>query len=255
MSGTILTVAGCKGGVGKTTTSINLGTAMARAGNDVLLIETDIAMANVADFLSLDFAPDRDPSLHDILAGDAVIVDAIYDAPGGLSVLPSGTTLEGYVKTDIERIGAVVDAVRDEFDIVILDTPAGISRETLLPLSLADKVILVSTPRLSAVRDVEKTGELVKRLDGEVLGLVLTHTGTGNAPPSERIAEFLGIELLGSIPEDTAIPASQDVGRAVVSYAPSTAPAQSFIRITAEILERIGRLDDQSPTLSNGATS
>lgn len=239
-AGTVFAVAGCKGGVGKTTTAINVGTVAAEDGT-ALVVETDLATANVSDFLDFGCNPERDPTLHDVLAGHATVEAATYDAPGGLHVLPSGSTIEGFVVADTTRLSDVVGSARDRFDVVVLDTPAGLSKETLLPMALADGVVLVATPRISAVRDVKKTAELVERVDGTTLGLVLSRTGTGNAPPGDRLARFLDVELLGEVPEDDAIPRAQDAGRAVVDHEPDAPSARAYDQIArglGEVVER-----------------
>ncbi|MEF8781301.1 MAG: AAA family ATPase, partial [Haloferacaceae archaeon] len=147
MSARTLAVAGAKGGVGKTTTSINLGATLADAGLDVLVVETDLAMANIVDFLR--FSPEE--TLHEVLAGDATPSEAICEVPGGFDVLPSGTTVEGFVDTDVTEIPAVVDAGEDRYDVILFDTGAGVSHESLLPLGLADRTVVVSTPRVASV--------------------------------------------------------------------------------------------------------
>lgn len=233
--GAVLAVAGCKGGVGKTTTAINIGSVVARTGT-ALVIETDLATANVSDFLELGCNPERDTTLHDVLAEEAAIEDATYEAPGGLDVIPSGATIEGFVAAETDRIAEVAETVRDRYDLVILDTPAGLSRETLQPMAIADGVILVSTPRLSAVRDGKKTGELVERVGGTAIGLVLTRTGTGNAPPGERLAHFLDVDLLGEVPNDPAIAQSQDAGRAVVNFSPDSPAAKGYKAVVERLL-------------------
>lgn len=247
-TGSVLAVAGCKGGVGKTTTTINLGTTACKNGRSVLLVETDLAMANVCDFLDLDFDPGYDPSLHEVLAGHAPIDVAVYDAPGGLRVLPCGATIDGYVESDLDRLGDVVRTVRDHFDLVLLDTPAGISRETLYPIALADAMVLISTPRVSAIRDAKKTLELTDRLERSPAGLVLTRTGTGSAPPDERLADFLGVRLLGSVPEDGAVSAAQDAGKPVVAEDPTAPAAGAYERIFDRL---VGGEEDTSPDALN----
>lgn len=208
----IYAVAGAKGGVGKTTTSINLGTALALDGRETVVVELDLAMANLADFLAIDCDPERDTTLHDVLAGQAAVADAIYATPTELDVVPSGTTLELFAEIDLDLLPDVIDRLRDDYETIVLDTGAGVSRETIEPLKLADETLLVTTPRVAAVRDVDKTATLVDRVDGDVRGVILTCSGSGNSPGPEYIASFLDVELLGHVPESDAVPESQDRG-------------------------------------------
>ncbi|WP_433626159.1 AAA family ATPase [Halomicrococcus sp. NG-SE-24] len=160
MTGHVYTVASGKGGVGKTTTAINLGAMLAEAGADVVVVDTDLGMANIAGFL--DFEMDG-ATLHDVLAGEADVAAAVYEAPGDVDVLPSSTDIQAFAKSETENLPEVVAALREEYDFVLLDTGAGISYDTMLPLSLADAVLLVTTPDVASVRDTAKTGELTAR--------------------------------------------------------------------------------------------
>ena len=236
-TGRVYAVAGAKGGVGKTTTSLNLGAALAAAGRSAVVVELDLAMANFADFLALDVDPETDTTVHDVLAGDAAVADAVYDAPGGFSVVPSGTTLDGFAKTDVDGVGDVLLTLREEYEVVLLDTGAGLSHETLLPLALADETLLVSSPRVASVRDAEKTKQLADRVGGTVAGVVFVRSGTGNSPPVDRIADFLDVPMFGHVPEDGSVPASQDAGRPVVADAPDSEAAAAYVAI-AELLAR-----------------
>ncbi|SFL03901.1 septum site-determining protein MinD [Halogranum rubrum] len=237
-TGIVYAVAGAKGGVGKTTTSLNLGAALAATGRSVVVVELDLAMANVVDFLTLDMDPETDTTLHEVLAGDADIDDAVYDAPGEFSVAPSGTTLDGFASVDVDRLGDVLATLRTRFDVLLLDTGAGLSHETLLPLGLAAETVLVSSPRVASVRDVEKTKQLTERVGGRVAGAVFVRSGTGNSPPVDRIADFLDVPLLGHVPEDEAVPASQDAGRPVVVHAPDSSAAAAYQSIAHELAAR-----------------
>jgi septum site-determining protein MinD len=216
--GVVFAVAGAKGGVGKTTTSINLSAVLARRGRSVLLVELDVAMANVGDFLDLDVRLDdgRDPTLHEVLAGEATLEAATYRAPGGFDAAPSGTTLEGFVDTDVGVLSSVVAEARTRYDVVVLDTGAGLATESLLPLALADATILVSSPRVASIRDTEKTRDLVQHVGGLVAGVVFVRSGSGRSPGVDHIAHFLGTELLGHVPEDGAVADAQDIGQPVV---------------------------------------
>lgn len=233
-------VAGAKGGVGKTTTSLNLAAALSEEGPAVV-VEFDLAMANSADFLAIDCTPDVDPTLHDVLADTETVKSATYSSPGGFDIVPSGTTLDGYADTKPHRIAPVVKALSADYEYVMIDVGAGLSRETLLPMAVADETLIVSTPRVASVRDAKKTVGLVERVGGSVAGVVFVKAGTGSAPDPDRIASFLEVDLLGHVPEDSAVPASQDAGRPVVTRAPES-PAGLAYRDAAEtIVQRSSR--------------
>jgi septum site-determining protein MinD len=233
----VYTIAGAKGGVGKTTSSINLGTLLAASGYSTVVVEMDLAMANLVDFLDVDIDTDEDATFHDVLAGDAAVTEAMYETDVGLSIVPSGTTLEGYADTDLDRLPGIVETLRWHHDIVLLDTPAGLSEETIRPLKLADDVLLISTPRVASIRNVSNTNELAERVDAPVRGLILTKSGTGASPGADEIAEFLGVELLGHVPEDDAVPHSQDGGTPVVRNAPSSGAAIAYERISEQLVD------------------
>ncbi|MFB6189028.1 MAG: P-loop NTPase [Halapricum sp.] len=247
----VYAVVGAKGGVGKTTTSINLGTALAEMGVETVTVELDLAMANLVDFLDI-AADSESTTFHDVLAGRASVEAATYETESGLAVVPSGTDLDGYANTDLDRLPAVVQTLRWAFDVVLLDTPAGLSEETIRPLQQSDSAIVVSTPRVSSVRNAENTIQLADRTDTPVKGLLLTKSGTGASPGADRIAEFLDLDLLGHVPEDDAVPHSQDHGRPVVVEAPQSGAAIAYRKI-ARIL-RGSDAESISPAMPADAT-
>ncbi len=232
-------MASAKGGVGKTTTSINLGTALAARDLDVVVVELDLAMANVVDFLTLPFDEEADPSMHDVLAGDVPVADAVYDAPGGASVAPSGTSLDALGSVDVSRLPEVVEELSNWFDVVVLDTGAGVNSATTTAMAAADETILVSTPRVASVRDTEKTRQIVERNGGRVRGVVITHGGTGSSPGSARLSEFLEVELLCTVPQDATIQESQDVGTPVVERRPDSEAALAYAEAADALVESV----------------
>lgn len=249
-SGDMYAVAGAKGGIGKTTTSINLAATLAARKLSVLIIECDLAMANVVDFLSLDIDVAADPTLHEVLASQSTPAEATYDAPGGFSVLPSGVSLEGYVKADPSRLKTVVPNVQPKYDVLLLDVGAGVSFESVIPMKLADHTVLVTTPRVAAVRDTRKTKRLAELAGSSVAGAIFVKSGSGSAPPVERIADYLSVPLLGHIPEDDQVPTSQDAGRPVVVHAPDSRATAAYHDIGA----RLFRSSESDPPQDNGGT-
>ncbi|SEW12508.1 cell division ATPase MinD [Natrinema salifodinae] len=243
---TVYAIASGKGGVGKTTTTVNLGTALAEAGERVAVLDADLGMANLAGFVSL--TPDS-TTLHDVLAGDASLDDATYRLADDIVAVPSGTSLDDYAETSPEGLREVVDDLRSRFDYVFIDVGAGISHETVLPLGLADAVVLVSTPEPAAVHDTKKTVELTDRAGGEVAGLVLTRTREGSDLSHDEIADRLDASVLGSVPEDPAARDSVYAGTPLVVFEPEGPAAVAYRRLAADLTG----VDIDEPTADDGA--
>ncbi|QCC59516.1 cell division ATPase MinD [Natrinema thermotolerans] len=250
---TVYAIASGKGGVGKTTTTVNLGTALADAGARVAIVDADLGMANLAGFVSL--SPDS-TTLHDVLAGDASIEDATYRLADDIVAVPSGTSLDEYAETSPEGLREAVEDLRSRFDYVLLDVGAGISHETVLPLGLADAVVLVSTPEPAAVHDTKKTVELTDRSGGEVAGLVLTRTRPDGDVSHEELADRLEVPLLGTIPEDPAARDSVYAGTPLVVYEPDGPAAVAYRRLAADLtgVEVPVPTDDEPGTADAAAT-
>ena len=231
---TVYAIASGKGGVGKTTATVNLGTALAQAGERVAIVDVDLGMANLAGFVSL--TPDS-TTLHDVLAGAASVEDATYQLPGNIVAIPSGADLEDYAKTSPERLREVVETLRGEFDTVLLDVGAGVSHETVLPLGLADAVVLVSTPEPAAVYDTQKTIELSDRAGGRVEGLILNCVRDGEDVSYEEIADQLGTELLATIPEDPTVRESVFAGTPLVVHDPHCPASKAYRQLAVEFTD------------------
>ncbi|WP_255169015.1 MinD/ParA family ATP-binding protein [Natrononativus amylolyticus] len=229
---TVYAIASGKGGVGKTTTTVNLGTALARAGNRVAIVDADLGMANLAGFVSLDA---ESTTLHDVLAGNATVAEATHGLAENIVAVPSGTDLTGYADTTPEGLGEVVDALGEEFDYVLLDVGAGVSHETVLPLGLADAVVLVTTPEPAAVQDATKTIELTERAGGDLAGLLVTRTRPSGDVAAEEIADSLGLPLLGTIPDDSAVRESVYSGTPLVVHDGDRPAAVAYKRLAAEL--------------------
>ncbi|MFB6127864.1 MAG: MinD/ParA family protein [Halolamina sp.] len=234
---TLVSVVGAKGGVGKTTSAINLAASLTGAETRVLVVEADLATANLLDFLDVAVDVDREPTLLDVLADGRSPSTAVYDAPGGFDVVPAGFDIQRYAEVDPAEFPAVVAALADGYDVVVIDVGAGVSYETVVPLSMAELTVLVSSPRVASVRDMEKTKRIVDRVGGTVAGGLFVRAGTGSAPPPARIAEYVDVRLLGHVPEDETVPAAQDAGEPVVLY-DETAPATDAYRKAAAALRR-----------------
>jgi septum site-determining protein MinD len=202
MPASVYAIAGGKGGVGKTTTAANLAATLRATGRDVVLVDADLAMSNMQDTIGLD----SQPTVHDVLAGSASLGAAIVeestealDVPGTLDVLPGSAELDAFATADPEGLTEIVDDLAREYDAIVLDTASGVTRETAVPISIADETIVVSTPAKASLLDAEKTVEFVEQSGGTVAGLVVSRVCAG--PDSEEISEAMDVDLLASVPD------------------------------------------------------
>ena len=229
--GRVYAVASAKGGVGKTTTTANLGVALAAAGHRVAAVDADVGMPNLGRMLGL--SPDG-PTLHDVLAGEAGPTAAVYEGPRGLAVVPGTATLDAYAMADPRTLRSLVTALADEYDVVLVDTGAGLSHDTVLPLGLADAVLLVSTPSPDALGDTDRTRQLADRVGVPVAGLLLTRVDDGAVDVDALVSEF-GVDLLDVVPEDPSVEAATAAGDPVV-VSDADSPAAAAYRSIAGAL-------------------
>ncbi|MBI2750629.1 MAG: MinD/ParA family protein [Burkholderiales bacterium] len=182
--GKVLAVTSGKGGVGKTFVSANLAAALAKLGLRVLVLDADLGLANLDVVLNL--YPKI--TLHDVFTGKAKLEDAIIRAPGGFSVLLAGSGMVEYsrltpeVRDDFLRI---MNGLTPHYDVVLLDTGAGISDVVLFAVSLASEVLVVATPEPTSLTDAYATIKvLVGQQKRQTIRMVINQTarlGDGRA--------------------------------------------------------------------------
>jgi septum site-determining protein MinD len=228
MTGHVFTIAGGKGGVGKTTTAVNVGVAIQQGNYDVVVVDADLGMANLAPMLDVDY----ETSLHEVLAERAAISDTLTDGPGDITVVPGEQSLDAFADADPAKLRKVIKTLANAYDVVLIDTGAGLSHEATVPLGLADSVLLVTTPDTVAIGDAEKTAQLADRVDGQVIGSILTRA---DGPDDiDLVLDNLDPELLAVIPDD----ADATTVEPLVLEAPDS-PAAGAYRRLADSLERI----------------
>jgi septum site-determining protein MinD len=227
------TIASGKGGTGKTTVTANLGTALAQHGRETCIVDTDMGMANLGLVLGLAETP---VTLHEVLAGKALIRDAMYEGPYGLKIVPSGLSLQGFQSADPERLKDVMCDLTDRCDFLLLDAPAGIGTDAVIPLSVADEVLLVVNPEISSLMDAMKIKILTEMIGGCVGGAILNRATLDAADMSKRqIEKVLGVRIIDTIPEDTNVRRASATRTPVVVKYPGSESSKAFRRIAAEI--------------------
>lgn len=231
---TVFTIASGKGGTGKTTVTANLGSMFAYHKKRTFILDSDMGMANLGLILGLENMP---VTLHEVLAGKADIHEAIYEGPYGVMVIPSGLSLEGFKKSDPEKLTDILKDIVDECDYLIIDAPAGINHDGIVPLAIADEIILVVNPDISSLVDALKTKMLTEMIGGKVKGAIINRIGNVNDTNTRsQIEKMLGVPVLGMIPEDVNVRRASAGRSPVVSKFPTSEASRAFRRISASII-------------------
>jgi septum site-determining protein MinD len=227
------TITSGKGGVGKTTLTVNLGISLALLDRETYILDADIGMANMALILGMDEVP---VTLHEVLAGKADIEDAIYEGPAGVKVVPSGISLQGFQQADPDKLRDVMHKLVDRCEYLLIDAPSGISKEGVVPLSVADQVILVVNPELASMADALKTKILCEVMGGNVYGAILNRAGQEHTElRSQSVEDVLGVRVIDVVPEDANVRRAAAYKTPCVLKYPGSDASRAFKRIAAQM--------------------
>ena len=216
----VIVITSGKGGVGKTTTTANVGTGLAMEGKKVVLIDTDIGLRNLDVVMGLENRIVY--NLVDVIEGNCRIKQALIKDKRNptLYLLPSAQTRD---KTAVspEEMAKLTEELKDEFDYILLDCPAGIEQGFKNAIAGADRAIVVTTPEVSAVRDADRIIGLLDANEIKKTELVVNRLRTdmvkrGDMMSSQDVVEILSVDLLGVVPDDKNIVVSTNQGEPLV---------------------------------------
>src|SRR5512139_240253 len=219
MAGKVATITSGKGGVGKTTATANLGVALASEGNKVVCVDADIGLRNLDVVLGLENRIVYD--LVDAIEGHCRLRQALIRDKrlSELYLLPAAQTRDKSAVSP-EQMVELCDQLRPDFDFILIDSPAGIERGYRNAVAPADKVVIITTPEVSAVRDADRIVGLVEADEKGPANLVINRLNPdmvrrGQMLSTEDVVELLAIDLLGIVPEDKEIIISTNRGTPV----------------------------------------
>lgn len=239
MSGTVITITSGKGGVGKTTTTANLGVALARRGNRVVCIDADIGLRNLDVVMGLENRIVYD--IVDVVEGRARLRQALIRDKRlpVLQMLPAAQTRD---KTAVnpQQMLKLVEDLRAEVEFILIDSPAGIEHGFRNAVAPADRVIIVTTPEVSAVRDADRIVGLVEAAEKPKPQLIINRlrpgmVKRGDMLTTEDVLEILAIDLIGIVPEDENIITSTNRG-SPVAFEEKTQAGLAYGRIARRLL-------------------
>jgi septum site-determining protein MinD len=236
----VLVVTSGKGGVGKTTSTAALGAALAQAGQKVVVVDFDVGLRN----LDLVMGAERRVvfDLINVVQGVAKLSQALIRDKRleNLWLLPASQTRDKEALTE-EGVGRVIAEVREKFDWVICDSPAGIERGAILAMRYADEAVIITNPEVSSVRDSDRIigmldSKTVRAEKGEPVTkhVLITRYDAGRASRGEMLSiddilDILATPLLGIIPESQEVLRASNVGSPVTLNNPASAPALAYV--------------------------
>lgn len=245
--GKAIVITSGKGGVGKTTTSANIGTGLAMNGNSVVILDADIGLRNLDVVMGLE-----NRIVYDIVdvvekncrLKQALIKDKRFEK---LFLLPAAQTRD---KTAIkpEQMIELIDELKKDYDYIIIDCPAGIEQGFQYSIAGADEAIIVTTPEISAVRDADRVIGILEAKEIHNPKLIINRirpdmVKKGDMMNIDDIVDILAIDLLGIVPDDEAIVISTNKGEPVVMEEKALA-GQAYKNITNRIMgEEVGLLN------------
>lgn len=232
MSKLIAIISG-KGGVGKTTSAINLGAALNAFGKDVIVLDANMTTPGVALHLGAPIVP---ISLNHALSGRANIVEAIYEHESGIKIVPSSLSVRELKNINHSKLKDVGKNLKRLADFVIYDSAAGLGEEAVAAIDSADEIIIVTNPEILAVTGALKTSKLADSMGKKIKGVIVTRAdGSKCDMPLENIKEMLELPILGVVPEDKRVKQALVLKDALMHTHPRSKAARAYRTIAAKI--------------------
>jgi len=239
MAGSVIVVTSGKGGVGKTTTVANLGTALAFMDKRVCLVDADIGLRNLDVVIGLENRIVYD--IVDVVENNCRLEQALIrdKRNNNLFLLPAAQTRDKSAITPFQ-MEELTDTLKKEMDYVLVDSPAGIEQGFKNAIAGADRAIIVTTPEVSAVRDADRIIGLLETeglKDPEVIvnRIRIDMVERGDMMDIDDMIEILAINLLGVVPEDENIVISTNRGEPIVLKFEKSRAGQAFRNIACRI--------------------
>jgi septum site-determining protein MinD len=230
----IIVITSGKGGVGKTTTAINLGAAMNYFGKDVLIVDANLSTPNLGIHLG---SPEVPINLNHVLEGKAEVFEGVYEHESGLKIIPSSLSIKELKKMKPEKLKDYKKDFKKVADYIIVDSAAGLGSEAVSAIDLADDLIIVSNPEMAAITDALKAAKVADQKKKNILGVVMTRVNRDDVEMSpSTVKDMLEIPILGMIPEDISVRESLNEKDAVVHTRPKAKASRAYKEIASQIL-------------------
>lgn len=224
-----------KGGVGKTTSAINLGVALYKLGADVVVIDGNLSSPNLSLHLGDTYFP---VTIHDVMSRDEPIQNAMYRSKTGLKIIPADISVDSMRFVDFEKLKKSIHDLHLLVDYVLIDGSPGLGKETEHIMDMSDSILVVTNPDKTSVVDAKRLLEFAKRQKKPVLGLLVTKYKEGKyAIPREGMERYLEMPLIAKIPHDERFEKSVHLKQPYVELYPGRKAAKAYFDLARKIID------------------
>ena len=229
----IIVINSGKGGVGKTTTAINLGASLNKLDKEVVIVDANLNTPNIGLQLGAPIVP---VTLNHVLKGKADIEDAVYEHSSGTKIVPSSLSVKELTKFNTKKIPEIVRKLAESCDYVIVDSAAGFGDEVIAVLEAADEIIIVTNPEMPAVTDALKAVKVARGMGKNVNGVIVTrHNNASYEMPLSSIKSMLETQIIGVVPEDKAVKEALNLRDAVCHTHPRSKVSRKYLEIARKV--------------------
>jgi septum site-determining protein MinD len=229
----IIVINSGKGGVGKTTTAINLGASLNLLKKEVIIIDANLNTPNIGLHLGAPIVP---VTLNHVLKGKALIEEAIYEHSSGTKIIPSSLSVSELTKFNSKKLSEIAKSLKNKCDFIIFDSAAGFGQEAIDTIDAAEEIIVVTNPEMPSVTDSLKAIKVARERGKEVHGVIITrHQNAKYEMPLSSIKSMLETQIIGVIPEDKSIKEALNKRDAVVHTHPKSRVSKKYLEIARKI--------------------
>ncbi len=229
----IICVASGKGGVGKTTSVINIGSALNKFGYDTIIVDGNINTPDIGLVLGM---PANGTNLSDVLLNKKTIYETVYLHPNGTKVVPAGLNMWQLKDMNMEKLNEI-KKLKNYCDIILLDCAPGINDDVEKCIKISDGVLIVTNPEIHSVTDALKTVFLAKKYNKPVIGAVINKfEGKEYEMSAENIEQFLGVPVISVIPFDNKVKKALSERKTIVDAYPFSKASIGFKKAAAKII-------------------
>lgn len=230
----VIVITSGKGGVGKTTTAINLGAAINSFGGDVLVIDGNLSTPNVGIHLG---SPEVPINLNHVLLKKAEAIEGVYEHNSGLKIMPSSLSIKDLEKIKPEKLKEFKREFQKIAEYVIVDSAAGLGSEAMSAIRMADELIVITNPEMPAITDALKAIKMAEREKIPVAGVIMAKVKKNLIEMQpDAVREMLEVPILGMIPDDVSVSEALNLKDAVVHTHPKSNATRAYKEIASKLM-------------------